>query len=46
VPTDEHKFNLKILDGYKVEFVEVKGIITTVKFIQPNGVFSARKKVD
>ena len=46
VPTDEHKFNLKILDGYKVEFVEVKGMITTVKFIQPNGVFSARKKVD
>ena len=46
VPTDEHKFNLKILDGYKVEFVEVKGMITTVKFIQPNGVFSARKKED
>ena len=46
VPTDEHKFNLKILDGYKVEFVEVKGMITTVKFIQPNGVFSAKKKED
>ena len=46
VPTDKHKFNLKILDGYKVEFVEVKGIITTVKFIQPNGVFSAKKKED
>ena len=46
VPTDEHKFNLKILDGYKVEFVEVKGMITTVKFIQPNGVFFAKKKED
>ena len=46
VPTDEHKFNLKILDGYKVEFVEVKGMITTVKIIQPNGVFSAKKKED
>jgi len=46
VPTAEHKFNLKILDGYKVEFVESEGKITTVKFIQPNGVFSATKKND
>ncbi|GGI57378.1 serine hydrolase [Winogradskyella haliclonae] len=44
VPTAEHKFNLKILDGYKVEFIETDGKITDVKFIQPNGVFKATKK--
>ncbi|RZN82676.1 MAG: serine hydrolase [Winogradskyella sp.] len=44
VPTAEHKFNLKILDGYKVEFIETDGKITNVKFIQPNGVFKAERK--
>ncbi|WP_299116635.1 serine hydrolase [uncultured Winogradskyella sp.] len=44
VPTAEHKFNLKILDGYKVEFIETDDKITDVKFIQPNGVFKATKK--
>ena len=44
VPTAKHKFNLKILDGYKVEFIETDGKITDVKFIQPNGVFKASKK--
>jgi CubicO group peptidase (beta-lactamase class C family) len=46
VPTVEHKFNLKVLDGYKVEFVENDGKITEIKFIQPNGTFSGKRKAD
>lgn len=46
VPTAIHKFNLKVLDGYKVEFVDTDGKITDVKFIQPNGVFKAKRKAD
>lgn len=43
--TAKHKFNLKILDGYKVEFLENdKGDIEAVNFIQPNGTFKATKK--
>lgn len=44
MPTAEHKFNFKTLEGFKVEFIEVDGKITEVKFIQPNGVFTAKKK--
>jgi CubicO group peptidase (beta-lactamase class C family) len=44
VPTAEHKFNLKVLDGYKVEFIPKDGKITEVKFIQPNGTFVGKKK--
>ncbi|MFD1061721.1 serine hydrolase [Winogradskyella litorisediminis] len=46
VPVAKNMFNLKILDGYKVEFVETEGKISGVKFIQPNGVFKAKRKDD
>ena len=43
--TEKHKFSLKILEGYKVEFVEAdNGSITDIVFIQPNGKFKASKK--
>ena len=45
LPTATHKFAIKILDGYKVEFVENdQGGISDVLFIQPNGTFKASKK--
>lgn len=41
----DHLFTLKILDGYKVEFVpEADGSISALKFIQPNGTFTATRK--
>ncbi|MFT5216035.1 MAG: CubicO group peptidase (beta-lactamase class C family) [Glaciecola sp.] len=41
----KHKFNLKILDGYKVEFTEAEdGSIKELAFVQPNGVFKATRK--
>lgn len=44
VPTAKHKFNFKTLEGFKIEFIETDGIINEVKFIQPNGVFVAKRK--
>jgi hypothetical protein len=45
VATDKHKFDLKALKGYSVQFDEnEKGEITAVSFIQPNGIFKASKK--
>lgn len=38
------KFNIKMLDNYSVQFVKEGEKITGLKFIQPNGVFSATKK--
>jgi len=38
------KFNLKALDGYKVEFISEGNTISGVKMIQPNGTFKAQKK--
>jgi len=46
IPTALHKFNFKVLEGFKIEFVETDGKIDQVKFIQPNGTFVAKKKVD
>ena len=43
--TDKHKFNIKVLDGYKIEFLEDDdGAINAVNFIQPNGTFKATRK--
>lgn len=43
--TDTHKFNLKILEGFKIEFIpEEDGTINALKMIQPNGVFKAERK--
>lgn len=46
IPTALHKFNFKVLEGFKIEFLETDGNIDQVKFIQPNGTFVAKKKVD
>ena len=43
-PIDEHIFAIKILDGYKLEFeVNDKGKVLEVSFIQPNGIFKAKR---
>lgn len=42
--TGKHKFNFKVLEGFKVEFVEDEnGAIKELKAIQPNGTFVATK---
>jgi CubicO group peptidase (beta-lactamase class C family) len=46
IPTEEHKFNFKTLEGFKIEFIETDGNISEVKFVQPNGVFIAKRKVE
>mgnify|MGYP000252001322 CR=1 FL=1 len=48
LPTAKHKFALKILEGFKLEFYEDDdGNINEVLMIQPNGSFKAtRKKID
>lgn len=43
--TAKHKFSLKILDGYKIEFLEDdEGAINALMMIQPNGNFKATRK--
>lgn len=45
LPLEKHKFALKILDGFKLEFVEGEsGNIAEVLFVQPNGTFKAKRK--
>jgi hypothetical protein len=44
IPTAKHKFNFKTLEGFKIEFIETDGEINAVKFIQPNGIFVAKRK--
>lgn len=39
-----HKFTIKGLPGYKLEFEETAGKISGVAFIQPNGTFKAKRK--
>ena len=44
--TDRHKFSLKKLDGYKLEFIESKdNSINEVMLIQPNGTYKATRKL-
>ncbi|MGB5700992.1 serine hydrolase [Muriicola sp.] len=43
--TSKHKFSFKILEGFKVEFLEAEnGAINEVNVIQPNGTFKATRK--
>ncbi|MBT8178068.1 MAG: DUF3471 domain-containing protein, partial [Eudoraea sp.] len=43
--TAKHKFSFKILEGFKVEFLEAEdGSINEVMLIQPNGTFKATRK--
>ncbi|MCR6720012.1 MAG: serine hydrolase [Chitinophagaceae bacterium] len=41
----DHNFNLKAINGYSVQFVlSESGEVTEMKFVQPNGIFTATKK--
>ncbi|MEA1897657.1 MAG: DUF3471 domain-containing protein, partial [Bacteroidota bacterium] len=43
--TGKYSFSIKALEGYKLEFIEgEKEAIIEVLFIQPNGVFKAKRK--
>lgn len=44
ISVGDDKFNIKVLDGFSVQFVREKDKIKALKFIQPNGIFSATKK--
>lgn len=44
ISVGDDKFNIKILDGYSVQFEKDGDKVTGLKFIQPNGVFKAEKK--
>ena len=44
LPSEEHKFAIKDLDGYSVAFEEKEGTIIAMTFIQPNGSFRVLKK--
>ncbi|HMR90903.1 MAG TPA: serine hydrolase [Chitinophagaceae bacterium] len=45
IPTGNHSFSLKALDGYSVQFeLAAPGEINTMSFIQPNGTFKATRK--
>ncbi|MFC0605433.1 serine hydrolase [Winogradskyella pulchriflava] len=46
IPTALHKFNFKVLEGFKIEFIETDGKINQIKFIQPNGTFVAKRKIE
>ena len=40
----DHTFKLKVLDGYSVKFDVTDDKVTGMDFIQPNGVFRAKRK--
>lgn len=40
----DHTFKLKVLDGYSVKFDVTDDKVTGMSFIQPNGVFRAKRK--
>ena len=42
--TGVHKFSIKNLEGFKIEFIAGEKGITDANFIQPNGTFKATKK--
>jgi hypothetical protein len=44
VPTGNHKFSIKSLDGFKIEFVRSDDKVTEAVFVQPNGTFKAKRK--
>ena len=44
---EKHKFNFKIIDGFKVEFSEDEnGNIKDITFVQPHGNFTAKRKTE
>ena len=45
IPTGNHTFKLKVLDGFSVKFdVTDKNEVTAASFMQPNGTFKAPRK--
>ncbi|MCW5912147.1 MAG: serine hydrolase [Cyclobacteriaceae bacterium] len=44
VPTGKHRFSIKGLDGFRVEFVETNNSFAESIFHQPNGTFKAKRK--
>jgi len=45
LPIDKNKFAIRILDGYKVEFIEAEDkTFKELVFIQPNGTYKATRK--
>lgn len=45
IATEKHKFSIKILDGYKLEYIDGDdGSLNELKIIQPNGTFKATRK--
>ena len=44
IPTEKNRFSLKVLDGYKIEFLEKDDVITDMNLMQPNGKFKAKKE--
>lgn len=45
VATGKHKFSFKILEGFKVEFMESEGnTFNEITIYQPNGTFKAKRK--
>lgn len=43
--TGSNRFSIKILEGFKIEFIEdSEGTVTELMFIQPNGTFTAKRK--
>ena len=43
VPVVTHKFNFKVLEGFKVQSVDSDNGIMQVKFVQPNRTFTATR---
>jgi len=44
IATKKDEFNIKVLQGYTIKFDYAEGIITGLSFLQPNGIFKAKKK--
>ncbi|HWR32841.1 MAG TPA: hypothetical protein VN451_04925, partial [Chitinophagaceae bacterium] len=45
IPVEKNKFDLKVMRGYSVVFEEnEKGEIIAASFVQPNGIFKAKRK--
>lgn len=45
IPTAKDEFKLKIMEGFKVKFkIDESGKASEASFIQPNGVFTAKRK--
>ena len=46
IPKQDDTFELEGLSGFSVQFVKEGDMVTTAKFIQPNGIFDAKRKTE